>query len=161
MIFLAVGTQFPFDRLVKAVDNAVEKGVIEDRIYGQIGNSRYQPRNFDYADFLKKEQFENYVKNATYLISHAGMGIITMALEYNRPILVMPRCKKHDEVVNDHQVAIARKFEGLGHILAAYHEQQLSQKIIELRSFIPRKRHVQTESVANRIANFLKSLANE
>jgi UDP-N-acetylglucosamine transferase subunit ALG13 len=158
MIFLTVGTQFPFDRLVKAVDEAVERGFIKDEIYAQIGKSHYKPRNFDYVELLQKEQFDDYVRNSTYLISHAGMGIITIALEYNRPLLVMPRCKKHNEVVNDHQVAIAKKFEECGYVLVAYDTNGLQEGVRKLMCFVPRQRMANPAAVADRIRCFINNL---
>ena len=160
MIFLTVGTQFPFDRLVRAVDEACDKGLIDEEIFAQIGQTSYKPRNFGSTASLEKNLFDEHIKKATSVISHAGVGTITLALDNDKPLLVMPRLKKYGEVVNDHQVAIARKFEQLGHILAAYQEEQFPQKIIELKSFIPRKRHIQTEAIANRIAKFLQLIAN-
>ena len=93
---------------------------------------------------------------ASRVIGHAGIGIIRTALENNKPLLVMPRLKKYHEVVHDHQVEIARKFEKLGHILVAYSEQELSVKAQELKYFIPSKREVQIGSVVRRISEFLK-----
>jgi hypothetical protein len=37
MIFHTVGTQFAFDRLVVAIDEAAGRGFIYDKIYAQIG----------------------------------------------------------------------------------------------------------------------------
>ena len=37
MIFLTVGTLFPFDRLVNAVDKAVANGLITEDVFAQIG----------------------------------------------------------------------------------------------------------------------------
>ena len=37
MIFLAVGTQFGFDRLVKVVDEAIGWQLIQDAVFAQIG----------------------------------------------------------------------------------------------------------------------------
>ena len=68
----------------------------------------------------------------------------------------MPRLRKYHEVVHDHQVAIARKFEYLGHILVAYQEQELSAKAQELKNFVPKKRMAQVDSVVQRISDFLK-----
>ncbi len=158
MIFLTVGTQFPFDRLVKAVDEALETGLIDEKIYAQIGSGRYQPRSFDYVEFLQKDEFDNYVRNSKYLISHAGVGIIMMALEYNRPLLVMPRRKKYNEVVNDHQIAIAKKFEERGYLLAAHDTNGLQKAIQELMHFMPRQRAASSYAVANRIRCFLDNL---
>ena len=159
MIFLTVGTQFPFDRLVKAIDEAAEDGKITDEIYAQIGASLYKPRNMQYFESLEKQIFDDYIKKASYIISHAGIGTIAMALDNNKPLLVMPRLRKYDAVVNDHQAEIAKKFEQLGHILVAYSKIELESKIQKLMSFVPRPRVNQADALSNRIARFLKEIS--
>jgi len=158
MIFLTVGTQFPFDRLVRAVDRMIDDGLISETLFAQIGESSYKPRNFESAASLEKRVFDNYVKQASSIIGHAGMGTISTAMQYDKALLVMPRLKKYGEVVNDHQVAIARRFEKLGYLLAAYQAEELPEKIRLLRTFVPRKRLAQPELVAERITRFLKEL---
>ena len=158
MIFLTVGTQFPFDRLVKAVDNIFGQGLINEEIFAQIGETSYKPHNFESAASLEKKVFDMYFKKATSVISHAGMGTITMALDNHKPLLVMPRLKKYGEVVNDHQAAIARKFEELEHILVAYDVEDLPDGIRKLKNFIPKERKANPEAVADRIRCFLNSL---
>ncbi|OHB73630.1 MAG: hypothetical protein A2Z25_11765 [Planctomycetes bacterium RBG_16_55_9] len=160
MIFLTVGTQFSFDRLIKAVDRAVEAGGIDEQVYAQIGDSSYRPRNFEAICHLEKHLFDDCMRKASSVISHAGMGTITMALDNAKPLLVMPRLSKYGEVVNDHQVAIARKYEQLGHVLVAYDEQDVSEKIKALKHFVPRKREVRREAVTARISSFLHELEN-
>jgi UDP-N-acetylglucosamine transferase subunit ALG13 len=81
-----------------------------------------------------------------------------MALDYDKPLLVMPRRRKYGEVVNDHQVAIAQKFEELGHVLVAYKEEDLPERAKELKHFVPRKRETQVEAVVERISNFLRQI---
>lgn len=159
MIFLTVGTSFPFDRLVRAVDEAVGQGLIEEQVYGQIGNRLYKPLNFRYVVSLEKQLFDEWMQKASRIISHAGIGTITMALDNRKPLLVMPRLKLYGEVVNDHQVAIAKKFEELGHILAAHGAEKLPEKIEQLKTFVPRERIPQPQMVAERIARFLNELA--
>ena len=156
MIFLAVGTQFPFDRLVKTLDDCLDAELIKEEIFGQIGETSYRPRNFKSAAFLEKKDFDQTLKKATGVIGHAGIGIIRTALENNKPLLVMPRLKRFHEVVHDHQVAIARKFEELGHLLVAYEERELFKKIQELERFVPKKRETQVEAIVQRISEFLQ-----
>ncbi|MBA7651210.1 hypothetical protein ES703_59027 [subsurface metagenome] len=158
MIFLTVGTQFPFDRLVKCVDDAVSQNGFKEEIFAQIGESSYRPRNFEGVSSLEKRLFDKRIREASGIISHAGIGTIMMALDNRKPLLVMPRLRKYGEVVNDHQVAIARKFEELGHILVAYDTKDLLQKMKQLRTFVPRKRKAQPHAVAERIARFLNEL---
>jgi len=159
MIFLTVGTYpLPFDRLVKAIDAAIKERLIEEEIFAQIGRCSYKPQNMEYVQMLEKEAFDSYFQKASSIISHAGIGTITMALDNEKPILVMPRLKKYGEVVNDHQVMTARRFEELGHILVAYTEEQLPDKLKQLKSFVPHKRKANPDAVANRIRQFLNNL---
>jgi beta-1,4-N-acetylglucosaminyltransferase len=160
MIFLTVGTYpLPFERLVKAVDAAIEQGYIKEEIFGQIGRCNYKPRNMKYVEMLDKEMFDSYVLKSSGIISHAGIGTIKIALDNNKPLLVMPRQKKYGEVVNNHQVATAKKFEELGHILVAYDIHDLPDVVRKLKGFVPCKREADTFTVADRIGHFLKALA--
>ncbi len=155
MIFLTVGTQFPFDRLVKAIDDLCERGLIHESIVAQIGDSTYQPRHFEAVASLDKSAFDRNFQQASAIIGHAGMGTITMALENSKPLLAMPRRKKYGEVVNDHQVMLAIKFEALGHLLLARDETELADKVEQLKSFVPRPRQVNPDAVTRRISAFL------
>lgn len=161
MIFLTVGTQFPFDRLVKSVDQMISQNGFREEIFAQIGESSYRPHNFEGIPFLEKHLFDKYISEASSIISHAGMGTIMMALDKRKPLLAMPRLAKYDEVVNDHQVAIARKFEEFGQILVAYDAKDLSQKVKQLRTFMPRKREAQPKAVAERISQFLNEISKK
>lgn len=158
MIFVTVGTQFPFDRLVKTVDRAVEKGLITENVFAQTSQTSYKPRNFPSQPSLEKESFDKYVRQATGIISHAGIGSINIAMAFDKPMLVMPRLKKYGEVVNDHQVTLARKFARAGHIMLANDEEELLEKVSDLPLFVPRLRTPQPESVSRRVTEFLDEL---
>ncbi len=161
MIFLTVGTQFAFDRLVKSVDEMLSEDGFEEGIFAQIGESSYQPRNFETVSFLEKRLFDKHIREASGIIGHGGIGTIAIALEYNKPLLAMPRLKRYGEVVHDHQVAIVQRFELLGHILVAYEAAELPAKIKQLKSFVPRKREIQSQAVVKRIEQFLNELSTK
>jgi UDP-N-acetylglucosamine transferase subunit ALG13 len=158
MIFLTVGTLFPFDRLVRAIDEGVAKGLIKEDVFAQIGKDGFRPKNIEYTEVLKKDSFDSYVNKASCLISHAGVGSITIALSHRKPLLVVPRLKCFGEHVNNHQLHTAKKFEQLGCILAAYEKEDLLEKIKQLRSFVPKKRENDAQLVTARIADFLKEI---
>jgi len=160
MIFLTVGTYpLPFDRLIVAIDLAIKEGLIEEEVVAQTGVSNYVPKNMEYTNILEKEAFDCFFRRASGIISHAGMGTITMALDNKKPLLVMPRMKRYKEHVNNHQVATAKKFEELGHILAVYDIKDLPDGIRKVKNFVPRKRKASPHAVANRIRCFLNSLS--
>ncbi len=158
MIFITVGTQFAFDRLIQALDTLAPKVFKNMDVFAQIGESNYTPEHIRWTAHMEKQAFEQMVKNAHFLIGHAGMGTITAALEYNKPLLVMPRLKRYGEVVNDHQVAIAAEFEKKGHLLAAFSEDQLPEKIEKLQHFTPLQRQADPQKVSERIKMYLEDL---
>lgn len=158
MIFLTVGTQFPFDRFIRALDNIFDQGLIDEEIFAQIGETSYKPRNFESVASLEKKVFDECFKKASSVMSHAGVGTITVALKNHKPLLVMPRMKRYKEHVNDHQVATAKKFEELGHILAVYDVKDLPNGIRKLKNFIPRERKASPDAIADRIRHFLNKL---
>lgn len=157
MIFLPVGTQFGFDRLVKVVDEAINNRIIQEEVFAQIGPGDYKPASMKYVINLGKEEFDQVFQSCKAIISHAGMGNIALAMKAQKPLLVLPRMKKYGEVVNNHQVDTARKYEELGHILAAYDENELVEKIKVLETFVPRPRIPNRQGVIDRISTYLKS----
>lgn len=158
MIFLTVGTQFPFDRLVRAVDDFLDTHDLQDEVFAQIGNSTYKPRHFEAVATLDKEAFDRCFRQASAIIGHAGMGTIVLALDCSKPLLAMPRQKKYGEVVNDHQMALADEFEALGHILVGHNASELAAKLIRLKSFVPKQRRVDAGVVTERIRRFVRSV---
>lgn len=158
MIFLTVGTLFPFDRLVQAVDEFFDTYDLDDEVFAQIGNSAYKPRHFEAVASLDKGEFDRRFRQASAIIGHAGMGTIMLAFDCGKPLLAMPRRKKYGEHVNDHQVALADEFEALGHILVAHKASELAAKLTRLKSFSPQPRTASPEVVAERIRCFVQSI---
>lgn len=156
MIFLTVGTLKPFDRLVMAVDDAVGKGQITEEIFAQIGHGSKRPKHFESIQTLNKEEYDTCVENSSGMISHAGMGTILAASKMNKPLLVMPRLHKYHEIINDHQLPTAEKFEEFGHILAVYEPHHLAEKVELLKTFVPHVRHAHLEKIIKKISGFLE-----
>src|SRR5690606_18210114 len=124
VIFLTVGAQMAFDRLVRAVDGWAGLNPHQE-IFAQIGPSRYRPAHLRHERFLEPARFRSMIEKASLVVAHAGMGSIISALEMNKPILVMPRLGDLAETRNDHQVATARRFGELGAVHVAMDESEL------------------------------------
>jgi len=113
LIFLTLGTQLPFDRLVRYVDEwAARTGrgaEIRAQIPEQVGGS-YRPTQFASVPRLTPTEFQRHCAEAAVIVSHAGMGSIITALSAGRPIVICPRRGHLGEHRNDHQMATARRF---------------------------------------------------
>ena len=160
MIFLTVGTQFPFDRLVRAVDEALGRSALDDEVLAQVGHRGYRPRHMKWVETLEREAFGERVARARALVGHAGVGTILTALEAGKPLLVMPRLRRYGEIVNNHQVVTARKFAELGHVLMAHDEREIPAQLAALESFVPVPRHANPGGIVARLKAFLDRVAD-
>jgi UDP-N-acetylglucosamine transferase subunit ALG13 len=128
MIFATVGSQEPFDRLIRAVDEWAAARARTD-VLAQIGGGAFRPKYVQFTDFMDPSEFNRVLRTASILVAHAGMGSIISALELGKPIVVMPRRAEFRETRNDHQVASAERFGAQGRIIVANDEQDLPQKL--------------------------------
>ena len=67
MIFVTLGSQkFQFNRLLAAIDQLVENGVITDEIFAQTGYSDYSPQHFKFSSFLDREEFSEKIRSKEF-----------------------------------------------------------------------------------------------
>ncbi|MEL6714324.1 MAG: glycosyltransferase, partial [Planctomycetota bacterium] len=80
MILVTVGSQLPFDRLVRTVE-AWARAVGRADVVFQVGDGGHRPEGFEAAERLEPEAFDEAVAGAELVIGHAGTGTIMAALE--------------------------------------------------------------------------------
>jgi len=131
LIFVTVGAQMPFDRLVKAVDQwAGEHG--RNDVFAQIGQSEFRPSHIQWTKFLDPDEFKRKYAAARMIVAHAGTGSIITALQLGKPVLVMPRRANLRETRNDHQVATSEQFRRFDSVGVAWDENELVKKLEDI-----------------------------
>jgi len=123
MIFMAVGTQFPFNRLVRYMDEWAEQN--KETVIAQIGDGNYTPKHMQFARFMDGEKYNNNIQQAAVFVSHAGMGNIISAKELGTPIIVINRQFKLGEHRNDHQADGLKWMGKLDGVYAATSQDEL------------------------------------
>ena len=126
MIFVTVGGQLPFDRLVMLVDEWVAKSGRTD-VFAQVGAAERTPEHVSFERFLSPDEFARALNEAAVIVAHAGMGTIIKALELGKPIVVFPRREALGEQRNDHQLATAGRFRERGEVRVAMDADELRQ----------------------------------
>ena len=137
MILVAVGTQFPFDRLIETVDRWAGQTFTTD-VVAQTGSSCYAPRHIAARAFVPPAEFQALLERADVVIAHCGMGSILSALTLGKEIVVMPRSAALGEHRNDHQFSTAKRFADQPGVTVAWNEQEL----VEVLSSITDRRMV-------------------
>ena len=140
MIFITVGTQVePFKRLLKAVDEEIEKGTIKDTVIAQVGCTKYKSDNMIIHDYLPMEVFDEYMDQADLIICHGGVGSILGGLNRKKKVIAVARLKKYKEHVNDHQTQIIDNFNKQGYIIGIKDMSELGDAIKRAKTFKPKE----------------------
>lgn len=109
MIFVTVGThEQAFNRLIQKIDELKRDGLIKDEVIMQTGFSTYKPKYCKWKKLIPYQQMKQYVDEARIVITHGGPASFIMPLQVGKVPIVVPRQKKFDEHVNDHQLEFAR-----------------------------------------------------
>ena len=152
MIFVTLGSQkFQFNRLLKEIDRLIEEGSIEDEVFAQIGYSDYIPKNYEYNNFLDREAFNNVMSKCNKVITHGGTGAIVGALKKDKQVIAVPRLKKFEEHVDDHQLQIIEQFEKMNMILSA-------KDIAELKGCLEDRDDLVLRKYISNTVNIIESL---
>jgi len=157
MIFVAVGTQFPFNRLIKTMDDWAYDH--EEKVIAQISEGDYLPEYIKWQRFLDGEQYNKNIREASVFVSHAGMGNIISAREQQTPIIVMNRQYKLGEHRNDHQAEGLKWMGKLEGVYTASTQEELFAHLehIDQLAVADPENKVGSPELSCYLANFIKT----
>lgn len=118
MIFVTIGTQAPFERFIRIIDDIAAD--INEEVVVQTPPLSFVPSHISTVDFISPDRFNDYIDRARIVVAHAGMGSIISSLSKGKPIIVFPRLASLGEHRNEHQMATARQLEKMHYVYAAY-----------------------------------------
>lgn len=124
MIFVTVGTQLPFPRLIDALADLAP--TLNEPIIAQTGPDSQPRPGIDLRPTLPPAEFGQLFAEARVVVAHAGIGTILSARKFGRPLIVLPRRCDLGEHRNDHQLATARQVEHLPGIHVAWETADLA-----------------------------------
>lgn len=118
MIFVTVGTQpNGFLRCLKEVEALIEKHNITEEVVAQIGNTDFQTDKYKTITFTGENEFKMYIKNASYIITHAGSGAIFNSIKAGKKVIAIARLHDFNEMADNHQTELVTKLAKGGYIL--------------------------------------------
>ena len=128
MIFATVGTQLPFNRLIRTLDEWAASNP-EVEVFAQTGTTQYVPGSINWQSRMSPKEFELKLKQCSMVVAHAGIGSIISAMELGKPIIVMPRKASLSEHRNDHQLATAEEFRRKQLVQVAFDASSLKEQL--------------------------------
>jgi UDP-N-acetylglucosamine transferase subunit ALG13 len=143
-----------FNRLLKKIEGISQK--INYEFIVQTGYSSYIPKNCKTFKFKKKDKFLELMENADIIITHGGVGTIMESIRLKKSTVVVPRRKKFNEHVNDHQLDITKELEEQGKIIPVYDIENLESAIKKASDFKIKKEKIEKTKIFNVIDKKLK-----
>lgn len=129
MIFVTIGSMFPFDRLIQVMD-AWALANPGQEVLAQIGDGSFEPKHMKFVRRLSQTEFGETVAKAALIVSHAGMGTVITAGRAGRPMVLLPRLQEWGEHTTDHQIATANWLGGKPGIHVAGADADLPAAIV-------------------------------
>lgn len=135
MIFVTVGMQLGFDRLIRAMDELAPQ--LNEEVIAQIGSGEYIPHNLSFQRHYTPNEIEALFDASRLIIAHAGIGTMLAAKHHAKPLVMLPRRANLGEHRNDHQLATARQLRGRPGIAIAFESEELPVTIAQASTLAP------------------------
>ena len=156
MILVLLGTKSnSFHRLLEAIDENIQKGIIEEEVIVQAGSTKYESNQMTIFDLVSMEDIKTYQENARVIVTHGGVGSIVSSLKMGKKVIAVPRQKMYAEHVNDHQKQIIQTFDQEGYIKGVEDLTKLGKALQEIEDFTPKKYESHTDHIIDLITNFI------
>jgi len=125
VIFATVGsTQIPFARFVRALES-----LPGERLLVQHGPVDPPPAAARANAFMQFPEMIESMEAADVVVCHAGAGSILCALRAGHTPVVVPRLKRYQETVDDHQVEFSRALAAEGKVIAVEDLDRLGEAV--------------------------------
>ena len=160
MILVMLGTQNnSFERLLKKMDELIEKKVIDEKVIVQSGYTNYESKNMRIFDLIPQGELERYQEQADLIITHGGVGSIVSSIKKGKKVIAVPRLHRYHEHVNDHQKQIVESFDKKGYIIGIQRIDELKNAIIRAQDFEPKKYEEKSNSkILEIIEDFIEKI---
>ena len=154
MIFVTVGTQLPFPRLVDFM--ARWASVKTERVVFQTGQA-HGLVGFEAHGDLPIRRFEQTVDDARIIVSHAGIGTVLAAQFAGKPIIIVPRRAALAEHRNNHQCATAQALKGRAGLRVAWEVEDLPPLLASACEGPQHGTNPRCDSLVDRVRSFVSA----
>lgn len=153
MIFVTVGMHTQsFHRLIQAMDEyAATAG---EQVVMQIGHSTYIPLHCEWFQFASYQDMQRWSQEARVVVSHGATSILT-ALQQGTPVVAVPRERRFNEHIDNHQVEFVEALARAGWISSARDVEELDSILC---SPLARPEMPGIPSLANNLREFVTIL---
>ena len=156
MILVLLGTQNnSFHRLLEEIQKNINNGTIKEKVVVQEGYTKFQSKDMEIHTQVPKDKLQELIKKADLIITHGGVGSIISAITEGKKVIAVPRLKKYNEHVNDHQLDIIDSYNEKRYIIGIHEVEELEEALKKVPEFKPQKYIQNTGKIIKIIEEFI------
>ena len=158
MIFVTVGTM-AFSRLIEKMDEIA--GEIDEPIVMQIGHTKYTCKNAKCFQFMNYKDIINLFRQARVIVCHDGTGTIITAIQFNKPIIAVPRLKKYGELYYNNKGEFIDALASKGMVRAVHNLDELDSSLKIVDSAVAYVNSDDSKSLINVLSEYIKQIQTQ
>lgn len=156
MILVLLGTQNnSFHRLLEEVQKNIDNGNIKEEVVAQKGYTKFESKDMTLYNKIPTDEIKKLIDKADLVITHGGVGSIITSITKGKKVIAVPRLKKYNEHVNDHQLDIIDSFNEMGYIIGIHDVSELGDAIKKAKEFQPKKYIQNTGNIIKIVEDFI------
>ena len=156
MILVLLGTQNnSFHRLLEEVQKNIDNGNIKEEVVAQKGYTKFESKDMTLYNKIPTDEVKKLIDKADLVITHGGVGSIITSITKEKKVIAVPRLKKYNEHVNDHQLDIIDSFNEMGYIIGIHDVSELGDAIKKATDFQPKKYIQNTGNIIKIVEDFI------
>lgn len=156
MILVLLGTQNnSFHRLLEEVQKNIDNGIIKEKVIVQEGYTKFESKDMEIHTQLPEDKLQELIRESDLIITHGGVGSIINSITEGKKVIAVPRLKKYNEHVNDHQLDIIDSFNEKKYIIGIHGVEELEGALKKVPEFKPQKYIQNTGKIIKIIEEFI------
>jgi len=156
MILVLLGTQNnSFHRLLEEIQKNINNGNIEEEVIVQKGYTKFESEKMTLYDQMPLNEIMRLTEKADLVITHGGVGSIINSIEKNKKVIAVPRLKKYNEHVNNHQLDIIKSFNDMEYIIGLNGVEELGETLKKIKDFQPKQYVKNTGRIIQLVEDFI------
>ena len=142
MIFVSVGTQLPFDRLLQLIEGVARELSVDEPIICQSGPSEFVSTIMTVKKFIDEDEYNAYLSESRLFIGHAGMGSIIKCLDFGVEAVLLARDASLGEHRNNHQFSTCEAFSNVSNVVYMTKEEETFRDKVKEKLLNPEEEKV-------------------
>lgn len=156
MILVLLGTQNnSFHRLLEEVQKNIDNGNIKEEVVAQKGYTKFESKDMTLYNKIPTDEIKKLIDKADLVITHGGVGSIITSITKGKKVIAVPRLKKYNEHVNDHQLDIIDSFNEMGYIIGIHDVSELGDALKKVKDFQPKEYIQNTGNIIKIVEDFI------